>query len=138
MKLIISILFLTLLSCGQNLSNDGGGGRESSQLSGLSCACTAQYAPVCALSGNEYVTYSNACMAQCDGADYINGACDGTQASVNGQSCNASSGQVCGQIQIKCTAGQVCTGTPPAPTYFTNECEMKINNAIEVNDQYCP
>jgi hypothetical protein len=138
MKLIITLLFLTLLSCGQNLNNDGGGGRESSQLNGLTCACTAQYAPVCALNGNNYVTYSNACMAQCDGVDYINGACDGTQSNVNGQSCNSNSGPVCGQIQIVCNAGQVCTGTQPAPKYFSNECEMKVNNAVEINDQYCP
>ncbi len=138
MKLIISLLFLTLLSCGQNISNDGGGGRQSSQLNGLTCACTAQYAPVCALKGNQYVTYSNACMAQCDGIDYINGACDGSQSSVNGQSCNVNSGQVCGQIQIKCNAGEVCTGTPPAPRYFTNDCEMKINNAVLIDSSNCP
>lgn len=138
MNLIISLLFVTLLSCGQNLTNDGGGGRASSELNGMTCACTAQYDPVCAMSGNKYVTYSNACMAQCDGVDYQNGACDGSQSSVNNQNCNINSGQVCGQIQIRCNAGEVCTGTRPAPRYFANECELKFNNAVEVNNSYCP
>ena len=134
MKLVLlSFIAFFIASCGQSFNTDGGSVQDS-QFNAVTCSCTQNYDPVCSYSNGRYVTYTNACLAQCAGVDFSYGVC--TQSSTN-SGCNINSGQVCGRPKLNCNAGEVCTDTLPSARLYANECELIRDDADLVNASNC-
>lgn len=136
------LLLLSLLafSCGQELSTSGRA--KNSQFNAVTCSCSNNYAPVCGIANNQYVTFTNACVAQCNGVNYTDGACSNNSGSAtanNGQPCNPNSGQICGQRPTICdpSPDTVCAQVMAQPMLYANECEMINAGASAVAPSDC-
>lgn len=126
--LILSLFFL--MSCGQDLTRNPGARSESSSFSSLTCSCSDYNQPVCGFNGNQYVTFLNGCIAQCNGFSYTNGACN-PQSSSQQQTCDSTSGQVCGVPP--CPTNTSCQGAG----IYSDDCALQQANATKVDMSQC-
>ncbi len=134
MRIVIALIILFLVSCGQGLRKPEMLTDKSSNpvsLSAKSCSCTNAEAPVCALSTSGYVTLINSCVAQCNKLNYTNGAC-------TAGSCNLKSGRICGQPPMPvCPPGNMCIQRMPDPAWYENECLLIRANASVLASVRC-
>jgi len=135
-NLILLFLALIVTSCGQTFNTDGGS-LQDQRFNAITCSCTPQYNPVCAYVNNSYVTYTNACLAQCAGVDFTQGLCIHTTSQANNQNCNSNSGQVCGRPIVNCVEGTVCATVLPQAKLYDNECQMILEGAESASSSSC-
>lgn len=128
------ILTLFLSACGQDPQSFEGSrfGAGAQSLSGpesergIACSCAFHYDPVCGVNG---LTYTNSCVANCEGVDYRSGECQDGQ-----KACNPSSGHVC--AQPPCDSSDCSNGMPHARAY-TSECSMMQGGGAFIHKGLC-
>lgn len=133
-EILLSLLFI-LFSCGQDLpSKSSSRATASSNLSGVSCSCSDANSPVCGNAGDQYITFLNACIAQCSNYDYVDGICP---EELNPR-CNQASGLVCGQPPMPtCPSNMACATVMPAPVVYSNHCELISAGATMIEMSNC-
>lgn len=117
-----TLLFL-LTSCGQDLTN--GALRIGTSASGAAasdCNCPTTVDPVCVSFNGTSLTYKNGCLAQCDGRQYISGAC-------TANNCNSNSGAVCGTRNSN--------QNPPVYQIYSDECALLKAGSDQVTNDKC-
>ncbi len=131
MKSLFIFTLFFLFSCGQDLSSLGRGnsGRASSNSqSPLMCSCSDNKDYVCGTSGELSMTFLNACIAQCNGFSYTEGAC---QAGEETASCNPEIKDVCGQPA--CADPNNC----PSPGIYNDQCSLVNSGATQLDMSEC-
>lgn len=127
MKAFFIIPLLFFVSCGQELSSTRAKRAQTREFNSVTCSCSENVNPVCGFNGQQYVTFINACIAQCNNYDYSSGACPpdlGTQ-------CNQNSDQVCGLPP--CPNNVNCE----APRLYSDECALRNSGASPIDLSQC-
>jgi hypothetical protein len=138
MKWLSSLLTLFLISsCGQDFSTSGRSNKSTS-FSATTCSCSDNKQPVCGSLNGKLTTYINACVAQCNGAEYTDGICQNSALANEGTQCNINSGTLCGRVKTVCDASQgACTQIVNPAKYFTNQCVLLQSGAEQLDLSEC-
>jgi hypothetical protein len=137
MRSFLFLLLFFISSCGQDLSTPRKFGTSTNNTSGLSCSCNNIYNAVC---GSDGKTYSNSCLAQCNGVTWATGQCQSNNSNNTNTNtnCNSNSGPICGQPPFSCPQGMVCAQVMPAPVTYNNDCLRLNANAQFIQFGQCP